>query len=149
MDRLAVNWARSEVNALKCAIQLSISECWGFSQVSGWAEGKWLQCPWLSTSLALCFTCEAPSRPPSQPTPPLRVPRKLGALYFPRPGLWPDLTARARLVISGKIPKGVGGGRKAETNILNSLFCKRTLLGTLLYISFSSLSLSQKNDCLT
>ena len=78
--------------------------------------------------------------------PTLRVPRKLGALYFPRPELWPDLTARARLVIGGKIPKGVGGGRKAETNILNSLFCKRTLLGTLLHISFSSLfclSLSQ------
>lgn len=69
--------------------------------------------------------------PSASPLPP-RAPRKPGAFCFSRPGLWPDFTAEARLVNSGKIPKGVGGARQEETNILNSLSCKRTLLGTLL-----------------
>lgn len=60
-------------------------------------------------------TCTAPSRPPSpsanSPSPFPAVPRKPGALYFPRPGLRPDLTPGARLVNGGKIPEGDGRGR--------------------------------------
>lgn len=138
MDRLAVKCAETGRNALKCAIQLSISECGGFSQVGGWAEGKWVQGPRRRQSPSLAFC--PPVQPPQQASlserqPPLPLAsgsQEAGALYFLRPGLQPDLTPGARLVNGGKIPKGMRGGGQEETNILNSLFCKATLLGTLL-----------------
>lgn len=149
MDRLAVKRAGSGLNALKCAIELSIPECWGFSQVSGWAEGKWLQYPWLSTSLALPSTCEHPAGLPLYPFPPLpQGSQEAWSPPFPQTSAlaWPH--SRGQAGHRWQNPEGGGRRQAGRNNILNSLSCKRTLLGTLLWISLSFLS-KKKNNCLT
>ena len=134
---IALKCAGSGLNAFKMCNSTFHFTVLGLLPSLWLGRGKWgpllnnKQCPWLSTSPGTLFHLWSPQQtfPTANPHP--RALSKLGAFCFPRHGLWSDLTAWTRLVNGGKIPKGVGGGRQEETNMLNSLSCKRTLLGTL------------------
>lgn len=148
MDRLAVKRAGSGLNALKCAIELSIPECWGFSQVSGWAEGKWLQYPWLSTSLALPSTCEHPAGLPLYPFPPLpQGSQEAWSPPFPQTSAlaWPH--SRGQAGHRWQNPEGMGGGKQEETTFSIVSPAKEHFWEPC--FKFHSLFSQKKHNCLT